>query len=320
MEGVGSYWRERGEPFILQHSPHRGARVHEPVLLHEVISLLRPRPGGVYVDGTLGLGGHAEEIQKAGGRVIGIEWDPEAASRAAERLGPSATVVRDSYANLPSILERLNVPVVDGMLLDVGVSSLQLDSAARGFSFRFEGPLDMRMSPQVPGTAADLLRELGERDLERMFREYGEEPRARRIAKAIVDQRGIAGVDILESTRALGEFVERLLGRHGRAHPATRVFQALRIAVNGELDNLKKFLDSFDKYLGPGGRCAVISFHSLEDRLVKRAFKAKALEGMRLVTKKPLRAARAEVLANPRARSAKLRCIERPGTGCEGDA
>lgn len=320
MEGVGSYWRERGEPFILQHSPHRGARVHEPVLLREVVSLLRPRPGGVYVDGTLGLGGHAEAIQKAGGRVIGIEWDPEAASRAAERLGPSATVVRDSYANLPSILERLNVPVVDGMLLDVGVSSLQLDSAARGFSFRFEGPLDMRMSPQVPGTAADLLRELGERDLERMFREYGEEPRARRIAKAIVDQRGIAGVDILESTRALGEFVERLLGRHGRAHPATRVFQALRIAVNGELDNLKKFLDSFDKYLGPGGRCAVISFHSLEDRLVKRAFKAKALEGMRLVTKKPLRAARAEVLANPRARSAKLRCIERPGTGSEGDA
>ncbi len=294
--------------------------MHEPVLLREVVSLLRPRPGGVYVDGTLGLGGHAEAIQKAGGRVIGIEWDPEAASRAAERLGPSATVVRDSYANLPSILERLNVPVVDGMLLDVGVSSLQLDSAARGFSFRFEGPLDMRMSPQVPGTAADLLRELGERDLERMFREYGEEPRARRIAKAIVDQRGIAGVDILESTRALGEFVERLLGRHGRAHPATRVFQALRIAVNGELDNLKKFLDSFDKYLGPGGRCAVISFHSLEDRLVKRAFKAKALEGMRLVTKKPLRAARAEVLANPRARSAKLRCIERPGTGSEGDA
>jgi 16S rRNA (cytosine1402-N4)-methyltransferase len=292
--------------------------VHESVLLNEVVALLGPRPGGVYVDGTLGLGGHAEAIQRAGGRVLGIEWDADAAGRAEARLGPAATVVRGSYADLASILDRLNVPVVDGMLLDLGVSSLQLDTPARGFSFREEGPLDMRMSPQVPGTAEDLLRSLGERDLERIFTEYGEEPRARRIARAIVTQRGNAGDDILESTRALAGFVERLVGRRGRTHPATRVFQALRIAVNGELENLKKFLGTFDKYLGAGARCVVISFHSLEDRLVKRAFREKTLEGWRRVTKKPLRPGREESLRNPRARSAKLRCIEKPGPETAG--
>jgi len=286
--------------------------VHQPVLCREVIDLLRPRPGGVYVDATLGLGGHSEQIVRLGGRVVGIEWDDDAASQAAERLGPSATIVRESYANLPSILESLNLAVVDGILLDLGVSSLQFDTASRGFSFQREGPLDMRMSPQIPRTAKELIQGSGERELEWIFREYGEEPRARKIAGAIVRARGETGGDILESTRALGDFVERLLGRHGRTHPATRVFQALRIAVNGELDNLKKFLGVFDKYLGSGGRCAVISFHSLEDRLVKRDFKAKAAAGgMRIVTKKPVRAERAEVLENPRSRSAKLRVIEK---------
>jgi 16S rRNA (cytosine1402-N4)-methyltransferase len=261
------------------------------------------------VDGTLGLGGHAEAIQKAGGRVVGIEWDDDAAARAAERLGPSATVVRGSYAELPAILDNLRLAVVDGILLDLGVSSMQLDTASRGFSFRRDGPLDMRMSPRTPGTAADLLRKVGERELERILRDYGEEPKARKIAAAIVRARGERGRDILETTRALGEFVERLVGRHGRAHPATRVFQALRIAVNDELENLKKFLEVFDRYLGAGARCCVISFHSLEDRLVKRAFKAK--ETVTVVTKKPVRPAREEVLENPRARSAKLRCVER---------
>ena len=286
--------------------------MHQPVLCREVVDLLRPRPGGVYVDATLGLGGHAEQIVRRGGRVVGIEWDDAAASRAAERLGPAATVVRDSYANLPLILENLNLAVVDGLLLDLGVSSLQFDTASRGFSFQREGPLDMRMSPLVPRTAKELIQGSGERELEWIFREYGEEPRARRIAQGIVRARGGPGSDILESTRALGDFVERLVGRHGRTHPATRVFQALRIAVNGELENLKKFLEVFDKYLGTGARCAVISFHSLEDRLVKRAFKEKAAGGaLRIVTKKPVRAAREEVLENPRARSAKLRVIER---------
>jgi 16S rRNA (cytosine1402-N4)-methyltransferase len=287
--------------------------VHKPVLCREVIDLLRPRPGGVYVDATLGLGGHAEQIVNRGGRVVGIEWDDDAAARAAERLGPSVTIVRDSYANLPLILESLKLAVVDGLLLDLGVSSLQFDTASRGFSFQREGPLDMRMSPQIPRTAKELIQGSGERELESIFRDYGEEPRARRIAAAIVRARGETGGDILESTRALGDFVERLLGRHGRTHPATRVFQALRIAVNGEQENLKKFLEVFDKYLGSGARCAVISFHSLEDRLVKRAFKEKAAGGgMRIVTKKPIRAAREEVLENPRARSAKLRGIEKP--------
>lgn len=278
-----------------------------------MIELLGPRPGGVYVDGTLGLGGHAEAIQQAGGRVVGIEWDDDAAARAAERLGPSATVVRDSYANLPAILDNLKMPVVDGILLDLGVSSLHLDTASRGFSFRREGPLDMRMSPRTPGTAADLLRSCGERELERILRDYGEEPRARKIAAAIVRARGERGRDILETTRALGEFVERLIGRHGRAHPATRVFQALRIAVNDELGNLKKFLEVFDRYLGTGARCCVISFHSLEDRMVKHAFRAK--ETVRVVTKKPVRPSRGEVLENPRARSAKLRCVEKLAAG-----
>lgn len=283
--------------------------MHEPVLCKEAIDLLRPRPGGVYVDATLGLGGHAEKIVEIGGKVVGIEWDDDAADRAAARLGPSVTVVRDSYAHLPSILEKQNLAVVDGFLMDLGVSSLQFDAASRGFSLRREGPLDMRMSPRISRTAADLARSLGERELERILREYGEEPRARRVARAIVEKRGEPGSDILGSTRALAEFVERLIRRHGRVHPATRVFQALRIAVNDELENLKKFLAVFDKYLGVGGRGVVISFHSLEDRLVKRSFLGKT--GMRILTKKPLRPSREEVLRNPRARSAKLRAIEK---------
>jgi 16S rRNA (cytosine1402-N4)-methyltransferase len=277
--------------------------------LQEVIDLLRPRPGGVYVDGTLGLGGHAERIAQSGGRVVGIEWDDDAAAAAAGRLGASATIARDNFANLPSILENLGLSVVDGILLDLGVSSLQFDTASRGFSLIREGPLDMRMSPQVPRTAADLLRSLGERELEQVLREYGEERNSRRIARAIVRMRGEPGSDILKSTRALADSVERLVGRHGRIHPATRVFQALRIAVNDELENLKKFLSLFDKYLREGGRCCIISFHSLEDRLVKRSFREKG--GCRVVTKKPVRPTREEAVGNPRARSARLRCIEK---------
>ncbi len=281
-----------------------------------MIDLLRPRPGGVYVDATLGLGGHAERIAEAGGRVVGIEWDDDAAALAERRLGAAATVVRDSYANLPSILEKRGLSVVDGILLDLGASSLQFDTASRGFSLLRQGPLDMRMSPRIPRTAADLLRSLGERELERILREYGEEPRARRIARSIVRMRGEPGSGILESTRALADSVERLVGRHGRIHPATRVFQALRIAVNDEIGNLKKFLDVFDKYLGGGARCCVISFHSLEDRLVKRSFREK--EGLRVVTKKPVRPGREEVLENRRARSARLRCAEKAPPEADG--
>ncbi len=272
-----------------------------------MIELLRPRPGGVYVDATLGLGGHAEALARAGGRVVGIEWDDEAASRAEERLGPSAAVVRDSYANLASILENLELPVVDGFVLDLGVSSLQLDTASRGFSLMRDGPLDMRMSPRIRETAADLLRSRGVENLEEILREYGGERHARRIARAIVEARGRGGLP--RTTGELAGLVEKRVKRSGRIHPATRTFQALRIAVNDELGNLKKFLDTFDKYLGKGGRCCVISFHSLEDRMVKRAFRGR--EGLRVLTKKPVRPSRDEVLENPRARSAKLRCIEK---------
>ena len=293
---------------------------HEPVLLKEAMELLRPRPGGVYVDGTLGLGGHAERLLELTGgqaRLIGIEWDDQAAGLAEQRLarfGSAATVVRDSYVRLPSILEKLDITAIDGLLLDLGVSSLQFNDASRGFSFMGDAALDMRMSSRVGATAADLLKTLGEKDLEKLFREYGEERRARTIARALWKARGDRSRrDLFESTRALGEFIEGLIGRHGRIHPATRVFQALRIAVNHELDNVKAILESADKYLkSPGGRLVVISFHSLEDRIVKHTLRAKAKEGLvGILTKKPLEAGRDEVRSNPRSRSAKLRAAER---------
>jgi len=273
------------------------------------VQYLRPRPGAVIVDATLGLGGHAEALLERGARVVGIEWDGDAADRAAgrlERFGAALTVVRESYAELPAILDKLNIAAIDGLILDLGVSSLQLDDASRGFSIRFEGPLDMRMSRTLRRTAADVLSSLGERDLERIFRQYGEERRARALARAVWSRRGAVA---RWSTRELGEFVERLIGRHGRIHPATRVFQALRIEVNGELDNLQRLLGHADKCVGSGGRLAVISFHSLEDRIVKRALRGNP--AWSVLTKKPLRPARAEALANPRSRSAKLRVAER---------
>jgi 16S rRNA (cytosine1402-N4)-methyltransferase len=249
-------------------------------------------------------------------RLIGIEWDSEAASRAEARLarfGGAATVVRDSYARLPAILDNLRITAVDGLLLDLGVSSIQFDDPSRGFGFTRDGPLDMRMSGHGE-TAEELLRRLGEGELVRLFREYGEERRARTIARALWRARGERSRgDVFRSTRALAGFIEGLIGRRERIHPATRVFQALRIAVNRELDNLKDLLAVADTSLAaPGGRIVAISFHSLEDRIVKTAFRGKAREGiLRVLTKKPVRPSRDEVLANPRSRSAKLRAAER---------
>ncbi len=268
------------------------------------------RPGAVVVDGTLGLGGHAEALLERGARVIGFEWDDAAADRAAERLkrfGDAITIARANYADLVPILDKLNVQAIDGLILDLGVSSLQLDDASRGFSWRFDAPLDMRMSRMLlRRTAADVLSSLGERDLERIFRQYGEERRARALARELWSRRG----EIARwTTRELGDFVERLIGRHGRIHPATRVFQALRIEVNRELDNLQSLLTIADKPMRDGGRLAVISFHSLEDRIVKHGLRGNP--AWRVLTKKPIRSARAEVLANPRSRSAKLRVAER---------
>jgi 16S rRNA (cytosine1402-N4)-methyltransferase len=283
---------------------------HRPVLLNESMACLAPRPGGLYVDGTVGLGGHAErilELTEGRARVLGVDWDGDALAKARERLGrygEMVTLVQGNFADLGKLLPR----PADGVLLDLGVSSLQLDDASRGFSFRSEGPLDMRMSRDNPRTAAALLRSASEEELEEMFRTYGEERWARKIARGIGRTRGKG----LETTRALAEFVERLVGRHGRIHPATRVFQALRIAVNRELDNLKRFLDSFDNYLGSGGRCVIISFHSLEDRMVKRAFVERARAGsFRILTKKPMVPSPEERRANPRSRSAKLRAAEK---------
>jgi 16S rRNA (cytosine1402-N4)-methyltransferase len=294
---------------------------HRPVLLKEVLDHLEPGRGGVFVDGTLGLGGHAEAILGAGGgrvRLIGFEWDDEAADRAERRLapfGPAVTVVRGNYADLGPVLDKLGVQAVDGLLLDLGVSSLQIDDASRGFSFSKDGPLDMRMSRRTARTAAALLSTLGERELEQIFRRYGEEPRARVIARALGRLKGARSPrerSPLESTRALATLVARH-ARGGRIHPATRVFQALRIAVNDELGNLQRALGAADKYLAaPGGRIAVISFHSLEDRIVKHAFRDRAKEGRwRLITRKPVRPGPDEVRENPRSRSAKLRVAER---------
>ena len=282
---------------------------HTPVLLKEVVQFAGPGPGKTIVDATLGLGGHAEALLERGARVVGIEWDDDAADRAAKRLerfGDRVTVVRASYAELIAICDKLNIEAIDGLILDLGVSSLQFDDASRGFSFRFEGPLDMRMSRTLPRKAADVLSVLGERDLERILREYGEERRAGALARALWSMRGEAA---RWTTRELAEFVARHVKRRGRIHPATRVFQALRIEVNRELDNLQRILADADKKMRSGGRLAVISFHSLEDRIVKRALRGNP--AWRIVTKKPVRPSRAEVLGNPRSRSAKLRVAEK---------
>ncbi|MBI2931049.1 MAG: 16S rRNA (cytosine(1402)-N(4))-methyltransferase RsmH [Planctomycetes bacterium] len=283
--------------------------MHEPVLLNEVDQILRPEPGKLIVDATLGLGGHAEAFLERGARVVGIEWDEDAAEHAArrlERFGGALTIVRENFAELPAILDKLKIATIDGLLLDLGVSSLQLDDASRGFSFRFEAPLDMRMSRASRRTAAEVLSSLTEKDLERIFRQYGEEPKARALARELWRRKGETA---RWTTRELAEFVLRLVGRRGRIHPATRVFQALRIEVNRELDNLKRLLAVADKYVGSGGRIAVISFHSLEDRIVKHALRGNA--AWKIVTKKPIRPTREETLANPRSRSAKLRSAER---------
>ncbi|MBI4565098.1 MAG: 16S rRNA (cytosine(1402)-N(4))-methyltransferase RsmH [Planctomycetes bacterium] len=297
---------------------------HRPVLLRETLEYLRPRPGGVYVDATLGLGGHAEAILRAAegtARLIGVEWDDEAADRAEARLkefGAAVTVVRRNFAELDAILDALDVRAVDGLLFDLGVSSLQLDDPSRGFSFMADAPLDMRMSRMTVRTAAALLSTLGERELEQVFRQYGEEPRARALARALGRLRKVRfaeSANPLRSTRALAAFVARH-ARRGRVHPATRVFQALRIAVNDELENLKKALRNVDTHMAaPGGRIVVISFHSLEDRIVKTAFRERARAGLvRVLTRKPIRPSAEEIEVNPRARSARLRAAERTET------
>ncbi|HQM38393.1 MAG TPA: 16S rRNA (cytosine(1402)-N(4))-methyltransferase RsmH [Candidatus Bipolaricaulis anaerobius] len=277
---------------------------HEPVLVAEVVRFLAPAPAALIVDATVGTGGHAEALLARGARVIGIDQDPAALDRARERLRPYTDRVQllpGNFRDLPALVPP--VPRVDGVLFDLGASSLQFDSPERGFSFLAAGPLDMRMDPTAPVTAADLVNRLPEAELARILWEYGEERYARRIARAIVQQRP------LRTTTELARLVACLYppGRH-RIHPATRTFQALRIAVNDELGALEAGLAGAVRLLAPGGVLCVISFHSLEDRIVKHFLRREALTGrLEVLTKKPLRPEEDEVSRNPRARSAKLR-------------
>jgi len=285
--------------------------VHLPVLLDEVIHYLAPQDGGLYVDGNLGLGGHSGAILEAsspGGRVIGFDWDEDALTRARvnlERYKGRVEFIRRNFADIREVLLDLGVGKADGLLLDLGLSSLQLDLSGRGFTFQGSEPLDMRMDVRSPETAADLLNRASEQELADIFYLYGEERQARRIASSVVDVRRKIP---LATTDQLVKIVENAVPRRfwpKKIHVATKVFQALRIAVNRELDNLEKILGGVADIVKPGGRICVISFHSLEDRLVKRTFRNNP--ALMLVTAKAVTAADDEILANPRSRSARLR-------------
>ncbi len=290
--------------------------MHQPVLLREVLSLLAPRPGDVVVDATLGGGGHAEALLDAiapGGLLLGVDRDPAALRAASDRLarfGSRFRAAEGDYADLERHLRDAGLGTPHSILADCGLSSLQLDDPARGFSLLHDGPLDMRFSLQTPVRAADIVNGEPEEALADLFYELGEERASRRIARRIVARRRERP---FETTGDLADVVSRAAGgRRGRIHPATRVFQAIRIAVNGELESLDRLLDGAPRLLAPGGRLAVIAFHSLEDRRVKRSFRAGEAQGVwRPVTKKPVTPAREEALGNPRSRSAKLRVVER---------
>lgn len=295
---------------------------HTPVLLAEVIAGLAPRPGGHYIDGTVGGGGHAAAILAASapdGRLLGIDADPASLAAAGARLAPfgaRAALLHGNVRDLTSLAQAAGFAPVDGIVLDLGVSSHQLDTAERGFSFLADAPLDMRMDPTTGETAADLVGTLPESALADIIYRYGEERGSRRIARFVVEARRKRPI---ETTGELAAIVERALGgRRGKLHPATRTFQALRIAVNRELESLEAALPQAVELLGPAGRLAVIAFHSLEDRIVKQFFRAESGYGgaetpvrLRIVTKKPIEAGEEETQANPRARSAKLRIAER---------
>jgi 16S rRNA (cytosine1402-N4)-methyltransferase len=296
-----------------------GRRRHVPVLLEEAIHFLNVRRGGTYIDATLGLGGHSYELARRlgpQGRLIGLDKDPAALELARKRLdalaaelggeGPNIELINASYAEIG---ERVEAKSADGLLADLGISSMQLSDAARGFSFQAEGPLDMRMDPRSERSADQVVNHLDESSLADVIYEFGEERRSRRIARAIVRARPI------RSTAHLAQVVAAALPamKHQRIHPATTTFQAIRIFVNQELEDLKELLEAAPQVLLPStGRLVVISFHSLEDRIVKNAMRDGAKNGIyRLLTKKPVTASEAEVDRNPRARSAKLRAAEK---------
>ncbi|OYT70091.1 MAG: 16S rRNA (cytosine(1402)-N(4))-methyltransferase [Chloracidobacterium sp. CP2_5A] len=304
---------------------------HTPVLLVETLSALNPARGGWLVDATVGLGGHSEALLAAGANVLAIDRDPGALRYAAERLagyGSQVRLIHGDFRSLKAILAELGQPQVTGVLADLGVSSWQLDDLTRGFSFRQDGPLDMRMDPTQPLTAAEIVNSWEEAELAEMIRQWGEERYARRVARNIVAARATG---FIATTGRLAEIVRQAIPARGpqRIDPATRTFQALRIAVNRELDGLDRFVSDAVEALAPGGRLAIITFHSLEDRIVKHALRREAgvpdadaptdfwgrratqPPRLRLLHRRPIVPTDAEAASNPRARSAKLRSAER---------
>lgn len=298
---------------------------HRPVLVQEVLKSLSLSPGEVVVDGTVGSGGHAREILKVilpGGRLIGLDQDPAAIERCREIFKEESAVrlYHEKFENLEKILEELKLHTVDAVILDVGLSSEQLEDAQRGFSFDRKGPLDMRMNPDLNVTAGELVNQLPEQELETLFRNYGNERWARRIARSISRQRAARPLETTEDLVAATAAAlpgrprfkagQRLEG--SRRHPATRIFQALRIAVNDEMGALTRGLPEVWKGIKPGGRFAVLTFHSGEDRLVKHFFRDLAGKGeASLITPKPITPSSGEISDNPRSRSAKLRAAEK---------
>lgn len=301
---------------------------HQPVLYQEILDALTPKSAGNYLDGTLGAGGHAEAILQASspdGKLLGVDLDPEALTIARQRLSPFAdrVIIRQaSYERAPEIIKEIGWDLMNGIVLDLGVSSMQIDQPERGFSFMAEGPLDMRFNPAREVSAADLVNSLDEQELADLIWKFGDERHSRRIARAILSARP------LYTTQALAAVIKEAVPGYGaRIHPATRTFQALRIATNKELETLSEALPSLIKCLAPGGKIAVISFHSLEDRIVKQFFRRESTDcicppeqpictcghhaSLKVLTKKPIRPTRKETEANPRSRSARLRVAEK---------
>jgi 16S rRNA (cytosine1402-N4)-methyltransferase len=300
---------------------------HRPVLEKEVVELLEPKPGSFIVDGTCGGGGHTEALLESGANVLALDQDPDAVQHLSEHLasfGRRVTVRQANFRHAAKVLDELGIRTIGGALLDLGVSSRQLENAERGFSLVRNGPLDMRMDPRTELTAATIVNDYSAEQLTRLFRELGEEPAARRIASLIVKMRNRSP---FRETLPLARAIEKLAGRHGRRHPATQVFQALRMEVNDELGALEEGLRVLAERLQPGARIAVIAFHSLEDRIVKNFFRDHSREwldrpewpapqrnpnyDLKLVTPKPVEPSEDEQRANPRSRSAKLRVAEK---------
>ena len=317
------------DPLIVEEEAHEMEDFiyHRPVLEKEVVELLEPKPGSFIVDGTCGGGGHTEALLESGANILALDQDPDAVQHVSEQLasfGRRVTVRQANFRHAARVLDELGIRTIGGALLDLGVSSRQLENAERGFSLVRNGPLDMRMDPRTELTAATIVNEYSAEQLTRLFRELGEEPAARRIASLIVKMRNRSP---FRETLPLARAIEKLAGRHGRRHPATQVFQALRMEVNDELGALEEGLRVLAERLQPGARIAVIAFHSLEDRIVKNFFRDHSREwldrpewpapqrnpsyDLKLVTPKPVQPSEDEQRANPRSRSAKLRVAKK---------